>query len=244
MSQVCNFIRSLKIDSEYVIAAISGGPDSMYLLDILMNTIDKKIVVAHVHHNLRKESDVEALKLEKYARENNLIFEMMKIEEYPNNKFSEEVARKIRYNFFDKLIKKYNSDILFTAHHGDDQIETILMRLTRGSSLKGYAGIETITSDRGYKIARPLLYITKEEIIKYLDNEGIWYAIDKSNTDLKYTRNRYRKNILPELKSENKNVHNKFNEFNEKLLLADKFIKKHAMSCYAEVVEKKDINIL
>lgn len=244
MSQICNFIRNLKIDSEYVIAAISGGPDSMYLLDILITTLNKKIVVAHVHHNLRKESDEEAIKLEEYAKENNLIFEMMKIEEYPNNKFSEEAARKIRYDFFDKLIKKYNSDVLFTAHHGDDQIETILMRLTRGSSLKGYAGIEAVSNDRGYKIARPLLYITKEEILKYLDNKKIWYAVDKSNTDLKYTRNRYRKNILPELKSENKNVHNKFNEFNEKLLLADKFIKKHVMNCYCEIVENENINIV
>ena len=244
MSQVYDFIENLKINSEYVIAAISGGPDSMYLLDLLINKLNKKIVVAHVHHNLRKESDEEALKLEEYAKRNNLIFEMMKIEEYPNNKFSEEAARKIRYDFFDELIKKYKSDILFTAHHGDDQIETILMRLTRGSSLKGYAGIELISVDRGYKIVRPLLYITKDEILKYLDNKKIWYAIDKSNTDLKYTRNRYRNKILPELKKENKNVHNKFNEFNQRLLFADKFIKKYAINCYNEIVENEDINVL
>ena len=81
---------------------------------------------------------------------------MMKIEKYPGNKFNEESARKLRYDFFDSLILKYNADTLFTAHHGDDQIETILMRLTRGSSLKGYAGIENISMDRGYKIVRPL----------------------------------------------------------------------------------------
>ena len=244
MSQVYEFIRKLRIESEYVIAAISGGPDSMYLLDTLMNTLNKKIVIAHVHHNIRKESDEEAKKVEEYAKKNNLIFEMMKIEEYPNDKFSEENARKLRYDFFDRVIKKYNADVLFTAHHGDDQIETILMRLTRGSSLKGYAGIERISCDRGYKIARPLIYITKEEIIKYLNSKKIWYAIDNSNIDLKYTRNRYRKKILPELKKENKNVHIKFNEFNEKMLLADKYIKKQAMKCYSEIVENKDINVL
>ena len=245
MTEVHKFIDQLNINSEYVVAAISSGPDSMCLLDILMNLNKKyKIVVAHVHHNLRDESDEEAKKLEEYCKNNMLIFEMMKIEEYPNNKFSEEAARKIRYEFFDKLIKKYNSDVLFTAHHGDDQIETILMRLTRGSSLKGYAGIEPISKDRGYKIARPLLYLTKEEIITCLDNKGIWYSIDKTNSDLKYTRNRFRKNVLPELKKENKNVHNKFNEFNKKLLLADKYIQKQTNIYYKEIVDNTDIDVL
>jgi len=247
MSYVYKFIEDLNIKSKYVIAAISGGPDSMYLLDLLLNLKEKlkyEIVVAHVHHNLRKESDIEALKLEEYCKNNNIIFEMMKIENYPNNKFSEESARKIRYDFFKNLIIKYNSDILFTAHHGDDQIETILMRLTRGSSLKGYAGIETISIDRGYKIARPLLFVTKQEIMDYLDNKKIWYAIDKSNNDLKYTRNRYRKNILPELKNENINVHQKFNEFSDKLLMAYKYIKKQSDIYYKEIVDNCDINIL
>lgn len=247
MTDVYNFIEDLNIKSNYVVAAISGGPDSMYLLDILMNLQNKlnfRVVVAHVHHNLRKESDEEAKKLKEYCEKNNLIFEMTKIEKYPNGKFSEVAARKIRYEFFDRVIKKYNSDILFTAHHGDDQIETILMRLTRGSSLKGYAGIEPISNNRGYKIARPLIFITKKEIVNYLDNKGIWYAVDKSNTDLKYTRNRYRQNILPELKKENKNIHNKFNEFSEKVLLADKYIKKQANVYYRELVNGNDINVL
>ena len=245
MTEVHNFIEGLKINSNYVIAAISSGPDSMCLLDLLMNLNKKyKIVVAHVHHNLRDESDEEAIKLEEYCKRNNLTFEMMKIENYPNNKFSEEAARKIRYEFFDKLIKKYNSDILFTAHHGDDQIETVLMRLTRGSSLKGYAGIEPISYDRGYKIARPLLFLTKEDIVYYLDNKKIWYSIDKTNSDLKYTRNRFRKNVLPELKKENKNVHYKFNEFNNKILLADKYIQKQSNIYYKEIVDDNDINII
>ena len=247
MTEVYRFIEDLNIKSKYVVAAISGGPDSMYLLNILQNLQTKigyKLVVAHVHHNLRVESDEEAIKLEEYCKNNNLIFEMMKIENYPNNKFSEEVARKARYSFFDEIIKKYNSDILFTAHHGDDQVETILMRLTRGSNLKGYAGIEKISRDRGYKIVRPLLYLTKEQIINYLDNKNIWYAVDKSNSDPKYTRNRYRKNILPELKKENKNIHNKFNEFSDRLLLVHKYLVKQVDNCYKEIVEDNEINVL
>ena len=246
MNYVYKFIEKLNIQNTTVVAAISGGPDSMLLLDILMNLREKlnlKIVVAHVHHNLRKESDNEAIEVEKFCRENNLVFEMKKIEEYPNGKFSEEIARKIRYEFFDEVISKYKADTLFTAHHGDDLIETVLMRLTRGSSLKGYAGFESISNDRGYKIARPLIYLTKQEIVSELDKKGIWYAVDMTNVDTKYTRNRYRKNILPELKNENSNVHLKFVDFNEKLLMANEFIVKETERKYKDIVINESIVI-
>ena len=246
MNYVYKFIEKLNIKNTTVVAAISGGPDSMLLLDILLDLKEKlnlEIVVAHIHHNLRKESDYEAIEVERFCRENNLIFEMKKIEEYPNGKFSEEAARKIRYEFFDKIVSKYKADTLFTAHHGDDLIETVLMRLTRGSSLKGYAGFESISNDRGYKIVRPLVYLTKQEIVEELDKKGIWYAVDMSNGDTKYTRNRYRKNILPELKNENKNVHLKFVDFNEKLLMANEFIIKETEKTYKEVVSNDFIII-
>lgn len=246
MNYVYEFIERLNIKNNIVVAAISGGPDSMLLLDILnnlKNKLDLKIVVAHVHHNLREESDYEAVEVEKYCKKNNIIFEMKKIEEYPNGKFSEENARKIRYEFFDEIIKKYNSDILFTAHHGDDLIETVLMRITRGSTLKGYAGFERISNDRGYKIARPLFFLTKLEIEKILNEKGIWYAVDKSNQSEKYKRNRIRKNILPELKKENKNVHYKFIEFNEKILMANEYIKKESEKSYKKCVLENQINI-
>lgn len=239
MNDVHKFIENLNIENKCVVAAISGGPDSMYLIDLLVGLKDKlnlNIVVAHVHHNLRKESDLEAIKVEEYCKDNNLIFEMFKIEEYPNNKFNEEIARKIRYDFFDKIIKKYNSDILFTAHHADDVMETVLMRITRGSNLKGYAGIKSISNDRGYIIARPLVYLTKKEIVQYLDEKGIWYAKDMSNESEEYTRNRYRKNILPELKKENDLVHLKFKEFSEKLLKADEYIEKQVELIYKDIV--------
>jgi len=246
MNYVYKFIEKLNINNTTVVAAISGGPDSMLLLDILLDLKDKmklNIVVAHVHHNLRAESDYEAIEVEKYCKENNLIFEMKKIEEYPNGKFSEESARKIRYDFFDEVIKKYNSDILFTAHHGDDLIETVLMRLTRGSSLKGYAGFESISNDRGYKIVRPLIYLTKKEIEEILSKKVIWYAKDMSNENDKYTRNRYRKYILPELKKENVNVHYKFIEFNEKLLMANDYLKKQSDKIYNNLVCNNEINV-
>ena len=157
MEQVYKFIDSLNIKSEYVVAAISGGPDSMFLLEVLKK-FNFKIVVCHVHHNHRIESDNEALMVEEYCKKNNRIFEFMKIEKYTDDTFTEVEAREKRYKFFDEIVKKYNSDILFTAHHGDDLVETVLMRLTRGSSLKGYAGFEPISIREGYKIASKYHY--------------------------------------------------------------------------------------
>ena len=243
MNKVYNFIDSLNIKSEYVVAAISGGPDSMFLLETLKK-YKFKIVVCHVHHNHRPESDDEAKMVEEYCKENDMIFEFMKIEKYTNNEFTEVEARELRYKFFDEIVKKYNSDILFTAHHGDDLIETILMRLTRGSSLKGYAGFEPISKDRGYIIARPLIFLTKKEIVDYLDEKCIKYAVDMSNNSDDYTRNRYRKKILPVLKNENENVHLKFIDYNKKILLADEYLKKVSGKYINDKIDVSEFNKL
>ena len=107
MNEVYNFIDKLDIKNKYIVAGISGGPDSMCLLDVLLSLRNKygyKVVVAHVHHNLRKESDDEALKLEEYCKNNNLIFEMMKIESYPIiNKYISKILE--REHIFDKTIE-------------------------------------------------------------------------------------------------------------------------------------------
>ena len=243
MDSVYKFIDSLNIKSEYVVAAISGGPDSMFLLEVLKK-YNFKIVVCHVHHNHRVESDEEALMVEEYCKRNNMIFEFMKIESYTNDTFTEVEAREKRYKFFDEIVKKYNSDILFTAHHGDDLIETILMRLTRGSSLKGYAGFEPISIREGYKIARPLIFLTKSEIKNYLDENGIKYAVDMSNECNDYTRNRYRNKILPLLKEESENVHLKFVDYNKKILLADSYLKKMSDKYISDKIDINEFNKL
>ena len=129
-------------NNQTIIAAISGGPDSIVLLNLLLQVKKEKnlkIVCAHVNHKLRKESANEAQMIKNYCQKNNVIFEYMEINEYKGN--TENYARKKRYEFFEKLIKKYSSPFLLTAHHGDDLVETIIMRLIRGSSLKGYGGL-------------------------------------------------------------------------------------------------------
>jgi tRNA(Ile)-lysidine synthase len=246
MNELYDFLnQSLDLkDNDNIIIGLSGGPDSMALVDI-MHKYNKNlnIICAHVHHNLRKESDDEKIFVENYCKENNYVFEFYKIENYKNNKFSEEEARKIRYGFFESLINKYHAKYLFTAHHGDDLIETILMRLVRGSNFKGYSGINIISNKNNYQIVRPLLYLTKEDILNYLKENNISYVSDKSNESLKYTRNRYRINILPELKKENINVHNKFLKFSDMITKYDKFINDYVLKIYDSIVFNNKILI-
>ena len=207
-----------------IVIGVSAGPDSMCLLDILQKKTNK-IVVCHINHNVRKESKKEEEFLKDYCQKNNLIFESMTINKYEENNFENE-ARKKRYAFYEETMKKYNSECLMLAHHGDDLIETILMKIARGSNLEGYAGIKEISNLTNYKIIRPLLSYTKEEILEYNKTHNIPYFIDNSNTNTQYTRNRYRKNILPLLKEEDKNIHKKFLKFSKTLEEYDAYIKK------------------
>ena len=217
MKESVLFLEKLNIDkSKYLVVATSGGPDSMALLHLLKNN-GYKVICAHVNHGLRAESEEEYKFVENYASINNIIFEGMKIEGYKDNKFTENEAREKRYNFFENILKKYNTDILLTAHHGDDLVETVLMRLIRGSNLNGYKGFSKITEFKNFKIIRPLIFYTKKDIEEYIKENNIPVVYDKSNESKKYTRNRIRLDVLPLLKSEEKHIHKKVLEYSEEL---------------------------
>ena len=134
-------------EHDTIVVGVSSGPDSMALLYILYQLREKigyKIVVAHINHNVRIESKEEEEFLKNYCFEHNILFEAMTINNYGDDNFHNE-ARNIRYHFYDELIKKYGANYLMTGHHGDDLIETILMRIVRGSTLKGYSGFDSIS---------------------------------------------------------------------------------------------------
>lgn len=209
--------------NETIVIGCSAGPDSMALLHYMKNNYPNKIICAHINHNIRKESDEEEKYLENYCKQNNIIFESTKIESY-NKSNLENQARIKRYNFYKKILTKYNSKYLFLAHHGDDLIETILMKIERGSNLEGYAGIKQISKNDNYQIIRPLLKYTKDDLIKYDEKNKIKYFIDKTNFDEKYTRNRYRHNVLPFLKNENINIHKKYLKYSNTLLEYNEYI--------------------
>lgn len=212
MDMVDRFLDSISIDNnEKIVVACSGGPDSMFLLHLLWSR-NFNIICAHVNHKVRKASDSEYEFVKKYCKEHDIIFEGTEIKEYMCDNFH-DYARNFRYNYFESILKKYNSKFLFTAHHGDDLIETILMRLVRGSSLKGYAGFKSIVNKDTYKIVRPLIFLTKDQIEAKNKELAIPYVIDESNLEDHYTRNRYRHTVLPFLKKEEANVHTKFLNF-------------------------------
>lgn len=245
MKNVLLYLKKICNQNDCLIVATSGGPDSMCLLSLLCELKDElnlKIVVAHVNHNLRKESKIEASFVEQVSKKEHLIYEYMEITEY-NKDNLENDARLKRYAFFDKLALKYHAKYLMTAHHGDDLTETILMRLVRGSSLKGYSGFKKEVAMSNYTIIRPLITETKKDIKDYMDEHHLKYYIDKSNFDEKLTRNRFRLNILPLLKKENQNVHQKFYQFSLELDDATNFINKVVKEKLKEISDEKGIKI-
>ena len=126
-----NTLDNIHLNKETIIVGCSAGPDSMALLHYLKNNTENKIVCCHINHNVRKESNEEEQYLKQYCQENNILFESIKIKKYNENNFENE-ARKKRYAFYEKILNKYHSHYLFLAHHGDDLIETILMKISRG----------------------------------------------------------------------------------------------------------------
>ena len=245
MKESMNFITKNIPKNSNVILGVSGGPDSMCLLDLFIKLREEygyNIIVAHINHNLRDESEEEYEFVKKYAEANNAAFEGIKLGKFDTNSIENE-AREKRYNFFEELLSKYNSEYLCLAHHGDDLVETILMRLTRGSTLEGYAGFNKISLRNNYKIIRPLVFYTKDEILEYLEKNNIEYRVDKSNYSKKYTRNRYRLDILPVLKKEDKNIHKKYLKFSEELNECNDFIRKEIIIRYYNIVKDNKIDL-
>ena len=236
MNEVLEFLNNNIKEKDTIVCATSGGVDSMCLLFIL-NKYNINIICAHVNHNLREESYEEYEFVKDYCLKNNIIFEGLTFDKI-NSGNLESKFREKRYKFFDDIIKKYNAKYLFTAHHGDDLIETILMRIVRGSSINGYAGFDIISKRDNYSILRPLVFTTKDELYKYAKDNNIEYREDKTNTSDNYTRNRYRKYILPKLKEENKNVHKKFLKFSNELSNSYNFINNYVSS----IIDKYYIN--
>lgn len=220
MEKTIKFLKENIDKNHHIILGCSGGPDSMCLLNILKQN-NYKIVCIHINHNIRVESSQEQEFLKNYCSQNNITFHTVDLK--PENQ-NEAYYRKIRYDIYKKYANQYKTKYIMTAHHGDDLIETILMRQSRGSNLNGYAGFTTKKEKDQYIFLKPLIYYTKDEIISYNQKKQIPFVIDSSNMTDKYTRNRYRHNILPYLKIENKNVHKKYLEFSETLIEAEKYI--------------------
>ena len=182
-----------------ILVAVSGGADSMSLLHFLYNhqkDLDIQLGIAHVNHKQRQESEHEEAYLRHWAEEHKVPFHYSAF----SGKFSENAARTFRYEFFKRVMKDYDYSALVTAHHADDQAETIFMRLLRGSRLRHLTGISAIRPFGTGQIIRPFLHLTKDQL------PVTFHFEDRSNTSLAYLRNRIRLSYLPTLSQENPKI--------------------------------------
>jgi len=213
------------------ILAISGGADSMYLLDHYKN--EKAIVVATVNYNIRHDSheDVEIVKnfCNKYNIEHRLLDVHM-----PENVNMESWARDIRYKFFNDLLNEFNYQWIITAHNADDQAETVLMRIMRGTGIKGLSSIR-IDSKPFY---RPMLDTTKKEVYQYCKLNNIPFHEDYTNKDTTLTRNWFRHVLIPTLENREESVNQlcRIAELSQKI--SDK-ISQHSKLLFDDVIVVK-----
>jgi tRNA(Ile)-lysidine synthase len=226
-----------------LLIAISGGVDSVVLTHLL-HELNFDISLAHCNFQLReKESDLDEEFIGLLAQKtSNQIFTIkFDTEEFASkNKLSTQIAaRELRYNWFQEVIKKHNFDYVLTAHHADDNLETFLINLTRGSGLDGFTGIPKINGN----IVRPLLTFSREEILAYAKINTINWREDASNATTKYIRNKIRHKVIPILKEINPNLLETFAKTLENLQESKQIIEDKIANISSEVIKSKN-NIL
>ncbi|MCM3588552.1 tRNA lysidine(34) synthetase TilS [Mesobacillus maritimus] len=234
------------LTNKSVAVGVSGGPDSLALLHLLWKYKQKfqmNIMAIHVDHMFRgEESYQDAMFVHEFCQERGIAFEMTRanVPQYmkKTGKGSQLAARELRYEFYAEVMKKHSIRYLALGHHADDQIETILMRLTRGSSGKARAGIPFKRPFANGEIIRPFLCLTKKEIEDYCQSYKLQPRIDPSNAKEIYSRNRFRKNVLPFLKSENPHVHEHFQRFSEELESDEQYLTELTLDKMNKVMEK------
>lgn len=222
-----------------IILGVSGGPDSISMLNILnqirteKNDLDFEIIVAHINHMIREEATEDEEYVRSYCEKENIKFfakraQILKISQ-EHKIGTEEAGRKIRYEFFEEILKKENANKIATAHNANDNAETILMNIIRGTSTSGIKGIEPI---RENKFIRPLIECNRADIEKYCELENLNPRIDKTNHENIYTRNKIRNILIPLIEKEfNPNIIETLNRLSQ--------IAKEEDNYFDEIIETK-----
>ncbi len=201
-SSVIEFFRYLPKKDLSLLIAVSGGSDSValaYILHELSENLQlKKIAIAHVNHGLRgEESDGDEQLVREIAEKLKCKFYSKRLSDLSLDSSSlEESARNERYTFFQQLKKEHNFDYIVTAHTADDQAETVLFRMIRGSGINGLRAIQALRDDG---VIRPLLSISKNELLSWLDQKGYTFRVDSTNSDSRFRRNYLRHKVLPSI---------------------------------------------
>lgn len=180
-----------------MLVAVSGGPDSVCLLDVLVNLRQKygwELRVVHVNYGLRgEESDAEEALVRRLAKQYSVPCSVLRPRADKDQANLEEKLRNIRYAFFERLRKRYRLDVVAVAHTLDDQAETLLLRLMRGS---GLLGLRAMRPKHG-TVIRPFLFTDRSAILQYLQMKQLSFRLDSSNVEKRFTRNRVRHDLLP-----------------------------------------------
>ncbi len=209
--------------NDKIVIGVSGGPDSMCLLDILYclkEELKIEIFVSHINHGLRKEADEETKYVEEYCKQRKIECFIKKVDIKNLSKEqklgTEEMGRKVRYDFFEETAKKVNATKVATAHTANDNSETVLMNILRGTAISGLKGIEISRKDENITYIRPLRNCTRQEIEEYCQAKKLNPKIDKSNLENIYTRNKIRNELIPYIQKEfNPNIINSLNRLSD-----------------------------
>lgn len=230
-----------------VILGLSGGPDSVFLLDFLaqLHQANKiSLIAAHLDHQWREESYKDAEFCKKLAEQYNIPFMSKKISKLTLAKKPtgslEALGRAYRRCFFEAILHETKSDTIALAHHLDDQQETFFIRLIRGATLSGLASMRPKTGT----YIRPLLQVTKSEILAYLHASNIPYLIDPTNMSEQFLRNKLRLSVLPALQQADARFANNFLKTIESLQDTENFLEKLTHQTFQEITEPKDAHAI
>ena len=227
-----------------IVLGVSGGPDSIAMLDILRQIKDEmnfEMYVAHINHNIRgKEADADEEYVKKYCEKYNIKCFSKKIDVLTiaqDKKIgTEEAGREVRYNYFEEVLIETKSNKIAIAHNKNDKVETIIMHILRGSGISGLKGIEP---KRDEKYIRPLIECDRTEIEKYCEDNKLNPRIDKTNFENEYTRNKIRNIVIPYIKQEfNPNIIETITRLSDVIASEDRYIED------TSIVEYKKICIL
>lgn len=230
-------------NGDFVVIGVSGGADSMALLSYFLSIKEKynlRLLVANVEHGIRGKDSVDDTEfVKRFCENHNVDFKSISINAVQGAKQNsmgvEEYSRLKRYEFFNS----FNPDKIATAHNLSDNVETVLFRISRGTSLKGLCGIPPVRDN----IIRPLLTCTGEEIRLACQNAGIPYRIDSTNFDDAYSRNHIRQNIVPLFKKLNPSFEKTVLRLIESVNEDESFINSTADSCYIECFKNNALNV-
>ncbi|MBR3162611.1 MAG: tRNA lysidine(34) synthetase TilS [Clostridia bacterium] len=234
-----------------IVLAVSGGPDSIFMLDILIKLrkkINYNIVVCHINHMIRKEAEADEIFVKNFCAKYNIecFIKRIDVREYANNNKigTEEAGRIVRYEFFEEILKKTHSNKIALAHNKNDKVETILMNILRGTGIQGLKGIEPI---RDNKYIRPIIEIERKDIEKYCRDNNLNPRIDKTNFENIYTRNKIRNVVIPYIQKEfNPSIVESINRLSQIATEEDDFLNAYTKEIYKNIIieEKKNQIIL